>query len=38
MLTLDIKGFESTRCYSLSWDVDAEDGSDVNGTINGTVQ
>ena len=37
-LTLDIEGFESTRCYSLSWDIDAADGSAVKGTINGTVQ
>ena len=37
-LTLDLEGFGSTRCYSLTWDVDAEDGSAVAGTIHGTVQ
>ena len=38
ILTLDIEAFGSTRCYSLTWDVDAEDGSAVTGTIHGTVQ
>jgi hypothetical protein len=37
-LALDVKAFGSTRCYSLTWDVDAEDGSAVTGTIHGTVQ
>ena len=36
-LTLDVEGFESTRCYSLTWDLDAADGSAVAGTIHGTV-
>jgi hypothetical protein len=38
ILTLDIDGFGSTRGYSLTWDIDAEDGSAVTGTIHGTVQ
>jgi hypothetical protein len=37
-ITLAIEGFESTRCYSLSWDINVADGSAVKGTINGTVQ
>jgi hypothetical protein len=37
-VTLAIEGFKSTRCYSLTWDIDAENGSDVKGTINATVQ
>ena len=37
-LTLDVEAFGSTRCYSFTWDVDAEDGFAVTGTIHGTVQ
>ena len=37
-ITLAIEGFESTRCYSLTWDIDAADGTDVKGAINGTLQ
>jgi putative heme-binding domain-containing protein len=36
-VTLTVPGFMATRCYALSWQISAADGSIVKGTLNGTL-
>ena len=37
-ITLTAPAFTSTRCYSLSWNLQAADGSSVAGVLHGTLQ
>jgi len=36
-VTLKVPDFTATRCYALSWQIPAADGSIVKGTLNGTL-
>jgi putative heme-binding domain-containing protein len=36
-ITLTVPGFAAARCYALSWQLPAADGSVVEGSLNGTL-